>query len=101
MKIVVIGANEGMGGAQTAYRELLSFLVRRGAEVGAISIADKNEPINLELVFQTQVESSRSLQKIASSVAAFLSVRRFRPKFLISVGLSDVGCLLACGAGSK
>ena len=101
-KILVFGSGAGLGGAQTAFRELLGFLLSEGHTVGAIAVADSDDgvPRLRNLALHHRVPASRaSLRGLARKIRAMMIARNaacsFFPDVFISVGLSQTGSFLA------
>jgi glycosyltransferase involved in cell wall biosynthesis len=99
MNIVVFGNGAGFGGAQTAFRRLVDFLISEGHSVGTVSLAGEHEEFsgNGSAAFQSCIEypeSSRA-RKVAQTLRAALRARRHRPELFIAVGLANSANVVA------
>ena len=98
MKIVVFGNNSGFGGAQTAFRQLVKFLVTEGHSVGVIALANGKEGTTgfSQTAFQAKIEDNGlHICKLAQVIRASLVARRFSPEIFITVGLAQSAALIA------
>jgi glycosyltransferase involved in cell wall biosynthesis len=99
MNIVVFGNGTGFGGAQTAFRRLVDFLISEGHSVGIVSLSGKHEEFfgNSSAAFQSRIdypEDSRA-RKVAQTLRAAMRARRHRPELFIAVGLAKSANMVA------
>ena len=103
MKILLIGNANGLGGAQTAFRKLVDFLLNEaGVEVGVISIADQAdwpahwERITLRCWLPCNTGSvAKTIGKQSRLLVTAMAARRFNPDFFVTVGLARSANLIA------
>ena len=99
LSICVLGPNDGIGGSQTAFRQLVKFLIEDGHSVGAVSISEESRTSLHGVTFEAIVPRSNRapdlLNKAFLAWRAGLRCRSVRPDVLISIGLSGQGNLLA------
>ncbi|MCB1207435.1 MAG: glycosyltransferase [Verrucomicrobiae bacterium] len=99
MRIVVMGNLEGFGGAQTACRRLIEFLLEEGHQVGLIVLSDSEKiPSRTEYCawkIRVPFSSGRTLQKGLKILLAAAKARLFGPTIFISVGLSRSSRMVA------
>jgi glycosyltransferase involved in cell wall biosynthesis len=99
MKVIVFGNARGFGGAQTAFRRLIDFLVEDGHSVGVIGIMDANDTIpstgQFTHIARIPEASTNPVEKLFASVGAGIKSRAFHPDLFISVGLAKSASLIA------
>jgi len=95
-KILLMGHVDGLGGAQTAYKELYEFVNTEGFEVKFISITDYatiKEPFNsAHLIGKIEHKSVGLISKIKkwkSLLLVGVGSKFFNPDIFIGVGLSN------------
>ena len=100
IRVTVFGNDNGVGGAQTAFRRLVKFLRDEEYYVNAISVgrrdedADDSEPDSLDgITIATLPTNTRSIsatiRKLTCCILAALRLRAIKPNFFITVGLSE------------
>lgn len=99
MRIVVFGNCSGFGGAQTAFRRLVEFLIEDRHLVGVIGLGDKADqlPMAERAVFATRIGSQAAspVRKLGQTLRAALRARRHRPEIFIAVGLANSAAVIA------
>ncbi|WP_183559887.1 glycosyltransferase [Mucilaginibacter sp. SP1R1] len=93
-RILLMGHVDGLGGAQTAYRELFDFVNKAGYDVKIINITDDNKPPFGTDVLVGSVEHKVTgalpkAKKYNSLLKAGIRAKFFRPDIFVSVGLSN------------
>ncbi|MCS3733788.1 glycosyltransferase [Mucilaginibacter dorajii] len=95
-RILLMGHTDGLGGAQTAYRELFDFIKQAGYEIKIINITDRKkeeQPFGgSHLIGQIEHKVSGALQKIkkySSLITAGISAKIYNPDIFVSIGLSN------------
>jgi glycosyltransferase involved in cell wall biosynthesis len=104
MRVVVVGFNHMRGGTRTAYLGFLAFLLENQFEVGAVSIADREEWVPTGLKFHESVPFTRGdvpYAKALPTVRAIYRCKHFRPDVLICIGLTRVGNIIGFSLGPK
>jgi glycosyltransferase involved in cell wall biosynthesis len=101
-KILLMGHVDGLGGAQTAYRELYKFIDEAGYDTRIINITDrkfKEQPFGSDKILKTIAHkgdgATFTIKKWGSLVDAGLQARLFNPDIFITVGLSNSSSLVA------
>jgi len=101
-KILLMGHVDGLGGAQTAYRELYKFIDEAGYDARIINITDNllyDQPFGSDKLLQTIAHRGEgaafNLKKWSSLVEAGVKARLFNPDIFITVGLSNSSNLVA------
>ena len=101
MKILVYGNADGFGGAQTAFLELIRFLIAEGHDVGALVVSKGSRELNsdsasrLRLQLRTRGNDANKLARLMRLVKVAVLARRFEPAVFVSVGLSLGASLVA------
>lgn len=95
-KILLIGHTDGLGGAQTAYRELFDFIKQEGYDVKIINLTDrtiKEQPFGQDILIgciEHKVSGAfQKIKKYLSLISAGLSAKFFHPDIFVSIGLSN------------
>ncbi len=94
-KILLIGHTDGLGGAQTAYRELFDFVKNAGYEVKIINITDRKlheQPFGRTALMGHVEHKVSGLQKITkywNLVLSGIRGRYYNPDIFVSIGLSN------------
>jgi glycosyltransferase involved in cell wall biosynthesis len=101
MKVLIFGMDEGNGGAQTAFREFVSFLRQEGIDVGTVvtrdseySTSELKEYTLCEVPLSAHSASARMTKAFSVGRAAWLA-RRFQPDVFVSVGLARTANVVA------
>lgn len=96
-KIVVFGNESGLGGAQTAFRELVDFLLNRGFSVAILSVGQSSvwSPAKAVAMRQVIPFSGNPILKALSLAQASIRSRMFAPDLFLSIGLSFSSCVIA------
>ena len=107
-KILLMGHGDGYGGAQTAFRELYTFIRQEGHTVKVISLTDhfKQElPFNDEVLLGRIAHQGPAfnlrVKKTLGATQAGLAGRRFRPDIFVSVGLNNSANVVARLIGNQ
>jgi glycosyltransferase involved in cell wall biosynthesis len=106
MKILVLGNCVGLGGAQTAFRNFVKFLLRDGVEVAVIAICNGDTGLSTgDAHLWTLAQSgttwrSRLAKAFHVGRAAWLA-RSFAPDVFVSVGLARTANVIARALGSS
>jgi glycosyltransferase involved in cell wall biosynthesis len=95
-KILLMGHTDGLGGAQTAYKELFEFARTAGYDVKIINITDRpilEQPFGRESIIGT-IEHKvagpfQSIKKSLSLLLAGLKAKQYAPDIFVSIGLSN------------
>ena len=99
MKIVVFGNCSGFGGAQTAFRRLVEFLVEDRHLVGVIGLSDRedNLPMSERTAFGVRVAPGKTspLRKLTQVLRATAATRRHGPEIFVAVGLAHSAAFIA------
>jgi len=96
MEIIVFGNAIGQGGAQTAFRRLVDFLIAEGHSVGAIAIAQEADPPFLcAPSFYDRIDGSKLFQKVRQLSRSAIRSRGHKPGIFISVGLAKASSMIA------
>ncbi|WP_184550120.1 glycosyltransferase [Mucilaginibacter sp. FT3.2] len=95
-KILLMGHTDGLGGAQTAYRELFDFAKTAGYTVKIINLTDRaftEQPFGQEAIIGViEHKVSRPVQKIkkyASLISTGIKAKLYAPDIFVSIGLSN------------
>ncbi|SEP40086.1 glycosyltransferase [Mucilaginibacter sp. OK283] len=95
-KILLMGHTDGLGGAQTAYRELFDFTITAGYTLKIINITDRpvaDQPFGDKAIIGIVAHKVSGLfQKIKKYVALILAgvrARLYGPDIFVSIGLSN------------
>ncbi len=94
-KILLMGHTDGLGGAQTAYRELFDFVKQTGYEVKIINITDRKsyeQPFGRNALMGQVEHKVFGLQKITkygNLVLSGIRARHYNPDIFVSIGLSN------------
>lgn len=99
MKVIVFGNGQGFGGAQTAFRRLIEFLIADGHSVAVIGIMEAGDAIpsagQVTRIARIPEASSSPVKKLIASAGAGIKSRAFHPDIFISVGLAKSAALIA------
>ena len=95
-KILLMGHTDGLGGAQTAYRELFDFVKQEGHDLKIINISDKKtneQPFGSDALLgciEHKVSGIfQKAKKYVSLLQAGLKAKSFNPDVFVSIGLSN------------
>lgn len=98
MNILVFGNGSGYGGAQTAFRRLVDFLLADGHAVGVICLLSVGEefPAGVKTPFASRIgNEAPRLRKLIETLRAARRARRHAPDLFITVGLAKSANLIA------
>lgn len=90
-----MGHTDGLGGAQTAYRELFDFVKNDGYEVKIINITDKKtheQPFGSAVLMgliEHKVSRLKKITKYWNLVLSGIRARYYKPDIFVSIGLSN------------
>ena len=107
MRLLIMGNNLGMGGAQTAFRMLTKFCCEERHQVAAIALQSKNTAMLVEGTHSSTIidAEARSLiakcRKYMRLILAVRRARRFTPDVFISVGLAKSANFIARALNGK
>ncbi|MEO3407476.1 glycosyltransferase [Mucilaginibacter sp. CAU 1740] len=95
-KILLMGHTDGLGGAQTAYRELFDFVQQEGHELKIINITDRKvsqQPFGSSALLgciEHKVSGIfKKAKKYVSLLQAGSKAKSFDPDVFVSIGLSN------------
>jgi glycosyltransferase involved in cell wall biosynthesis len=101
MNIVAFGNATGFGGAQTAFRRLVDFLVGDGHSLGIIGLVGPEDKLPVtgsrppEFALRIENQPGKPQKKLAQTLWAGWRARQYRPRCFISVGLAQSSALIA------
>jgi len=101
MRLLIMGNNSGLGGAQTAFRKLCEFGCAEGHEVYAIALQSGNfsPPVSATYASITIDAETRSLmgklRKYVNLTRAAVQAKRFAPDVFVTVGIANSANFIA------
>lgn len=101
LRIASIGSVNGLGGSQTAFKNLLTFLKAEGHETLAIAIGSKRQAVDFRLIGEhTCIRHERKslfgkISKVMDLYFALRRINRFSPNFFISMGVTQSANFIA------
>lgn len=107
-KILLMGHTDGLGGAQTAYRELFDFVKQEGHQLKIINITDRKASQQqfggdalLGCIEHKVSGAFQKAKKYLSLLRAGSKARSFNPDIFVSIGLSNSAIFITKHLGEK
>src|SRR3954468_15640930 len=95
MNVAVFGNCNGQGGAQTAFRRLVDFLMMEGHQVCTIAIGGPDASLSGKDSFHLRIDATAPHLKMYRVLEAIVENRRHKIDRFVSVGLARTSSIIA------